>query len=158
MDEVTVKAIAVTSQVFETMFFTPLEAQEKGASEPGMFIPSASRFLRGEIGFEGEKSGRMILTLPVELARIMTSNFLGLEAPEIFDVQAVDMVNELCNILCGNLFASFNQKVVWKLTIPQTQMIEGEVIQEDDGHQEVTVCFNAEGYPVHLKIRFDSAG
>jgi len=84
----------------------------------------------------------------------MASNFMGLEEESAPDAQAMDMVNELCNMICGNLFSQLDKKTIWNLTLPQTQEVPGQAMDESNGDQTIAVCFNAEGYPVQLQIQF----
>jgi len=156
MDEIEKKAISVTGQVFETMFFTPVSVQGKESEDLDGPIKTYSAFLRGEIGFDGKHSGTLILSVPVELAKTMASNFIGLEEESASDSQAIDMVNELCNMICGNLFSQLDRKTVWNLTVPQTREVSGQAMGTDDGDQTRTICFNAEGYPVQLQIQLAS--
>ncbi|MBM4340032.1 MAG: chemotaxis protein CheX [Deltaproteobacteria bacterium] len=156
MDEIEKKAISVTGQVFETMFFTPVAVQEKENEDFYGPIKTYSAFLRGEIGFDGTRSGTLILSVPVDLAKTMASNFMGLEEESASDSQAIDMVNELCNMICGNLFSQLDKKTVWHLTVPQTREISGQAMGTDGGDRTLTVHFNAEGYPVQLQIQLAS--
>lgn len=156
IDEIVKKAIAVTGQVFETMFFTPVAVQEKESEDLYGPIKTYSAFLRGEIGFDGKHSGTLVLSVPAELAKTMASNFMGLEEESASDSQAIDMVNELCNMICGNLFSQLDKKTVWNLTVPQTREVSGQSMGTDDGDKALTVRFNAEGYPVQLQIQWAS--
>ncbi len=156
IDEIEKKAIAVTGQVFETMFFTPVAVQQEGGEDLYSPIKSFSTFLRGEIGFEGKHSGTLILSVPVELAKTMTSNFMGLEEESASDSQAMDMVSELCNMICGNLFSQLDKKTVWNLTLPQTREVSGQAMDAGNGDQTMAIRFNVEGYPVQLQIQFIS--
>jgi CheY-specific phosphatase CheX len=157
IDEIKKKAITVMAQVFETMFFTPIAVQQEESQDLYGPIKSFSAFLRGEIGFEGKYSGTLILSVPVELAKTMASNFMGLEEESAPDSQAMDMVNELCNMICGNLFSQLDKKTVWNLTIPQTQEVPGQAMDGGNGDRTLSIRFNAEGYPVQLQIEFTSA-
>jgi len=154
IDEIEKNAIAAIAQVFETMFFTPIAVQQEESQDLYGPIKSFSAFFRGEIGFEGKHSGTLILSVPVELAKTMASNFMGLEEESASDSQAMDMVNELCNMICGNLFSHLDKKTVWNLTIPQTREVTGQAMDDSNGDRAIAVCFNAEGYPVQLQIEF----
>lgn len=152
-EEIETKTLAIASQVFETMFFTPIEVhQENGKRGDGALRPF-SAFYRGEIGFEGKASGGLVVFIPVGLAKTMASNFLGLDEPAVTDSQVLDMVNELCNVVCGNLFSMMDKKTVWKLTIPQTREVKGHTFENSHEDQALTVRFYAEGYPVHIQIK-----
>lgn|GEM_PF-971405 len=157
IDEIKKKAIVVIGQVFETMFFTPVTVQQGEDEDLDGPIKSIPAFLRGEIGFDGKHSGILILSVPVELAKTMTSNFLGLEEESVYDSQAMDMVNELCNMICGNLFSQLDKKTVWNLAIPRTREVSGQAMDGGNEDGGMSVHFNAEGYPVQLQIQFTPA-
>jgi CheY-specific phosphatase CheX len=157
INEIEKKTIDVIGQVFETMFFTSVAVQQEGDEEFFASIKSFSAFLRGEIGFDGVRSGTLTLSVPVELAKTMASNFMGLEEETATDSQAMDMVNELCNMVCGNLFSRLDRKTVWNLTIPQTREVFGKTLDVSNGDRTIAIRLNAEGYPLDLQIKFTSA-
>lgn len=158
IDEIEKKVIAVAGQIFETMFFTPLTVQQEEIDDFGSPVQLFSSYLRGEIGFEGRYCGRLMLSVPVELAKTMASNFMGLEEESATDSQTLDMVKELCNMICGNLFSHLDKKTVWNLAIPQVHEVAEQTMEANQGCQALSVRFNAEGYPVRLQIQFASAG
>jgi len=151
IDEILKNAIVVTGQVFETMFYTPIAVQQE-EDELDSSRPSVSAFYRGEIGFEGRYSGKLILTIPVELAKTMAINFMGLEEA-VSDAQTMDTVNELCNMICGNIFSHLDRKTIWNLTLPQTHEVSGQAMETDHGEQTKAIRFDAEGYAVQLQIQ-----
>lgn len=157
IDEIVKKAIVVTGQVFETMFFMPVSVQQEWDEGFHGATRSFPSFFRGEIGFEGRYSGTLILSIPVELAKIMATNFMGLDGEFASDSQTVDTVNELCNIICGNIFSQLDKTTVWNLTIPQSRKISGPAEDTGGEDQRGTVRFDAEGYPVQLEIRLAPA-
>ncbi len=149
-DNIQKTVCSVASHVFETMFFTCLEP-EGGEQANGSVPKDLSSFLRGEIGFEGNYSGKFRLFLPLELAKTLASNFMGLEEPPS-DSQAVDVVNELCNMICGNLSSQLDKRAVWDITIPQTRSVSREEIDEEANGPGIWFYFNVEGYPVKLHL------
>ncbi len=149
-------AISATSKVFETMFFIPLELRDNSAGEEPALLESPGVF-KGEIGFHGKHSGQLRLYLPASLAGMMACNFMGSEEGKATESQTIDMVNELCNMICGNLFSQLDRKLVWDLTTPRSQFIsyhemESEVVP-DSG---VALDLVAEGYGVKLVIQFEN--
>lgn len=149
-------AVSVTSHIFETMFFTFLEPQSGERGEEQSDSKSSAVFLRSEIGFEGKYSGKLQLSVPIELAKTMASNFIGLEEEETSESQASDMVNELCNMICGNLCSQIDKKTVWDLTIPSTQPVPRQEINNGLNGPGITIDFDAEDQRVKLSIRFNS--
>ncbi len=155
MEKLETEAIAVTCQVFETMFFLTVAPQggqydsfQEGPSPP------FSAYFQGEVGFQGRHSGKLVISIPVELARAMASNFLGLEEALASEAQAMDMVSEVSNMICGNLFSRLDKKTVWNLSIPATREVSRYALDGREVHQSLAVRFNAEGYPIQLHIQF----
>jgi CheY-specific phosphatase CheX len=148
-------AASVTTHIFETMFFTFLEPQGEEPNKDPSSVKNTMPFLRGEIEFEGKYSGRLKLYLPMELAKIMALNFMGSEG-DVSDPQAMDMVNELCNMVCGNLFAQLDKKTVFNLGIPQTHIISNKEMEKDVHTPGIKINFDTEGYPIKLNIEIDS--
>ena len=110
IEKLETEAIAVTRQVFETMFFLPVACQEDRDDSFGEGPPPPfSAYFQGEVGFQGRHSGKLVISIPVELARTMASNFLGLEEAFASEAQAMDMVSEVCNMICGNLFSRLDK-------------------------------------------------
>lgn len=155
-EEIRPAAISVISKVFETMFFIPLEIWGEGGEEEFPLSKSSGVF-RGDIGFQGKYSGELRLYLPSELATMMAGNFLGLEEGTASESQTRDMVNELCNMVCGNLFSHLDRKTVWDLTLPHTQSISYEAMEGEIATKPaLTVDFSADGYGIKLVIRLDT--
>jgi hypothetical protein len=61
------------------------------------------------------------LWIPYSLACELATNFLGLET-EASEAQAVDMVKELANMVCGNLFSIFDNQQVYILDMPAAEL------------------------------------
>jgi len=154
-EDVRQAAISATSKVFETMFFITVELQEESGGE-ALSLESCPSLLKGEIGFQGKHSGQLKLYLPSELAKMMATNFMGLEEESASDSQAMDMVNELCNMICGNLFTQLDRKVVWNLTVPRTQTISYQEMNESDYRTGIFFDFNIEGNGVRMAIQFEN--
>jgi len=151
-------AVSVTSHIFETMFFTFLDPQGEGQEEEPSDFGSSSVFLKSEIGFVGKYSGKLELSVPMGLARTMVSNFIGLEEEEVLESQAVDMVSELCNMICGNLSSQLDGKNAWDLTIPKTQPVPRQEISDERKGPGITIDFDAEGQRVKLNIQLGPSG
>jgi CheY-specific phosphatase CheX len=156
IEEIRSTAISVTSTVFETMFFIPLVIRGEDGEEESPLSKSSVLF-RGEIGFNGKVSGKLRLYLPTELAKMMVNNFMGLEEGTVLESQTMDMVNELCNMVCGNLFSQLDKKTIWDLTLPRTCSISYETMEKEMAMESsIAVGFNADGYGVRLAIQLET--
>jgi len=113
-------AVQAISNVFETMFFVFLEPGDLGSAglDPGT---AGAEWLRCTIGFQGRIAGHLRLWIPYSLACELATNFLGLET-EASEAQAVDMVKELANMVCGNLFSIFDNQQVYILDMPAAEL------------------------------------
>jgi CheY-specific phosphatase CheX len=116
-------AVQAIGNVFETMFFVFLEPLDPDteAWRAGM-AAAGPLWLQCRIGFAGRINGRLGLLMPLTLARELATNFLGLES-EASETQAEDMVQELTNMVCGNLFSLFDRQGVYQLTMPRAERV-----------------------------------
>jgi CheY-specific phosphatase CheX len=151
-DEIRKGAIAVTSNIFETMLFTCLDPQEEGPEEPSLF-KSFSMYLMGEIEFTGKYKGSMKLFLPLEMAKRMAAQFMGLEDEKASEAQSMDTVRELCNMIGGNLSSLLDRESAWNLTIPQTRPVSYQEMGEETNREGMKVDFDAEGEGIRLYIQ-----
>ncbi len=156
-EEIRETAVSVISNVFETMLFIFLEPQDGGEGRDPSALHSSAVWVRGEIGFSGKYSGTLRLTLPLSLARRMASNFMGLEEEESSESQAIDLVNELCNMVCGNLSCRLDRTLMWKITIPRTRVLSHPEPEDGATRPEISVDFDADGEQVKLSIQLSSA-
>ena len=143
-------AITVVLEAFETMFFIPLEVRRDSRD---LSYP----VLRSEIGFNGKYSGKIRLYLSPELATIMAINFMGITDGNASEPEIMDAVNEVCNIICGNLISLLDQKTPHVLTLPQTRSISS--LEQNDGTEpsSLRIDFDTEeGQSVRLEIQFEN--
>jgi hypothetical protein len=88
----------VVAEVLETMFFT--EAEPAACAHLWLEgAPCAS------VRFEGSHFGEMLFGLSVEAADPIAAGFLGLDPMELTAAQRGQVMQELCNILCGALLS-----------------------------------------------------
>ncbi|MCU0578435.1 MAG: chemotaxis protein CheX [Desulfobacterota bacterium] len=159
MDENLGRAAAqAVGHVFETMFFVFLEPGDSPAGEDrdGPREGAEAEML-GSLGFQGRLRGVLRLRIPYTLARGLATNFLGLETPAS-EAQAVDMVQELANMVCGNLFSIFDGQEVYRLGTPRAEVVRGAPDQEKAGTAEtLRLDFLAEGRKIGLELTWEAA-
>ena len=146
-------AIQAAGNVFETMFFVFLEPLEPDSAAAPPFFPEADTgWLEGRIGFQGRIRGGLRLVIPYGLANDLATNFLGLET-EASEPQVVDMVQELTNMICGNLFSIFDRRQGTVLDLPLARVVQAE-IGKNSGRRppDLVVDFLAEDQPLRLEI------
>jgi len=152
-EEIRPTAISLASKLFERMFFLPLKPRGKKQLYPP--LQKSPIVYKGEIGFHGKNSGRLKLYLPCDLADIMVQNFLDLDEGESKESQTVDMINELCNMICGNLFLQLDQKAAWDLTLPFTKYVRPQEVEKEPTPKSVAIDLVAkESFGVKLVIEF----
>jgi len=151
-DDVRNHAFTTASNVFETMFYLSVELKDE--LEGGAFSPGDQPLLRGEIEFQGRYSGKLSLDVPNGLAKAMAVNFLGLEEAEVEETHTLDVVGEVCNMICGNLFSQLDKKSVYRLTSPHTRSLSLEAGREEGRDHSLVIPLNVEGSSVTLTIQF----
>ena len=96
-----------------------------------------------------------MLYLPCDLADIMVQNFLDLDEGETKESQTVDMINELCNMICGNLFFQLDRKSAWNLTLPKTNFVPPQEVEKEPTPESVAIDLVVEElFGVKLVIQF----
>jgi CheY-specific phosphatase CheX len=87
---------AATFEVLETMFFLFPENPEDNAD---LFHGPA---LKAWVPVKGPKNFRIGLMVPLDLAREMAANFLGVEKDEVAQDKMDDVVKETANMVAGS--------------------------------------------------------
>lgn len=113
------KAMMISiSEVFETMFYLPLEIESSDAVKINEIL-DAENILACQLDFNGGFSGRFTLFIPRELAVLMTENFMAEKRENIGDDHLDQMTKEIINMVAGNTFSHLDDRVEFKLSIPQ---------------------------------------
>lgn len=121
-DKMRQMVVGITSQVFETMFFTFLEPMAGlPANGPGA---TDGIYIRSMVSLKANGSGEVILYLPSPLARDLTLNFLGLEDLAVTPQQVVDTAKETVNMVAGGLLGVLDPEGRCILGIPEAQELE----------------------------------
>lgn len=93
-----------TTEIFETMIML-----ETTPGPPlGQKITTFQHTVTGMVGMAGTFKGLLAVHIPNEVAKAITSNFLGLEVAEIDD-DVKDAIGELANMLAGNIKMAIDQ-------------------------------------------------
>lgn len=103
-----------TREIFETMLFLPLSAQNPLTEKMFQFQDSVSAML----GFSGDLKGMLTVHCPQNVACEITSGLLGMEVGEV-DEDVKDAIGELCNMVLGGLKDQFvGQELNINLAVP----------------------------------------
>jgi CheY-specific phosphatase CheX len=111
---------AAVGDVLETMCFTSVLA----SSEKAIAAGEAEAAFTAELHFEGNATGGFRLAIPVKLARLVGSCFLGRDEAEISDCQAGEVVCELANMICGSVLSRMDSKAIFHITHPEVTVSE----------------------------------
>jgi CheY-specific phosphatase CheX len=149
-------AISAVRKVFETMFFIFPDLQEGNRGSGPQLFQDAHDSLRGEIGFNGKAAGTLRLYLPFSLAEAMASNFMGCEEEPPSESQVKDTVNEICNMICGNLVSQWDKKTVWNVSLPRTGPISSLEAEKEWKTSEIILDFMAEEQGLRLAVQLET--
>ena len=106
------------SEIFETMFFMPLEYEEHKGIED-LVTGIEEPLIGANIGFSGPFIGRLAILLPQGLARELTFNFLGEDESAVTEDMVDGTIKEILNMLAGKMLSLYDPSLVFNLEIPQ---------------------------------------
>lgn len=103
------------SDVLETMFFMPVDVVTDGVEagpdhEPGVAV---------SLTFTGGAEGRFVLEVPLDLAREVSSDFLGMDPDQLGDEDVFGTIKEMVNMLAGNALSLYDPDTVFSLGLPE---------------------------------------
>jgi CheY-specific phosphatase CheX len=112
---------SVVSNVMEqTAFVFP----ESADLDDGINIEEHN-FLSTTLAFSGDRQGKVVLILPVNLCKELSANLLG-EDKDSTEEQYTDAAEEVLNIITGQLLTSlYGEEAVINLTPPRSGRISG---------------------------------
>ncbi len=87
-----------TTEIFETMIMLDITVGDPLEENVSSFKCSVS----GVIGLAGTCKGMLAVHAPDDVAKAITSSFLGMEVEEVND-DVTDAIGELSNMLAGNI-------------------------------------------------------
>jgi len=119
-DEIQAAMDAAAAEVLETMCFADVLASAAGPApaDGAAGVPAVT----AELHFEGDPPGWFRAGAPARLARALAAGFLGLEEPEVSDLQAGEVVCELANMICGSLLSHIPSETVFRIGHPELVM------------------------------------
>ncbi len=113
--EVQLALAAAVEEVLETMCFICVLSSSEEAMQEAANCDSFVAVLH----FEGNVSGEFRLKVPVKLAQVVGSGFLGKEEAEISHSQAGEVVCELANMFCGSALSRLEGNTIFHLSHPE---------------------------------------
>ena len=116
-DVLTTAMTTSISEVLETMFFMPVDvvsvADVASAADP------QTEAYEVRLDFSGPAAGVFRLHLPVELAREVASDFLGITPAAVTAEEMQETAKEMVNMLAGNTLSHYDSGAVFDLGVPE---------------------------------------
>jgi hypothetical protein len=126
--------------VAERSFFAYAEP-----AAPEQVAAATGGWYEASVSFHGSFSGRVMLTLPADLARELWASFLGLESDAVADdVATRDLVGELANMVCGTWLTALSETSCFELAPP--------VVRATDATPAADVVVTVNEQPVAIAL------
>jgi CheY-specific phosphatase CheX len=106
------------SNVLELMFFQSVQFSDDD-SLLNEWMPQDQPHIVATLGFTGPVSGTYYLMVPVDMAKEITANFLGLDVEMISEPQERDTVKEALNMIGGHMLSLVEKHEGFQLGIPE---------------------------------------
>lgn len=87
------------SEIFETMFYMPVEFDNKPEMEA---VINASSVMAASISFSGVRSGHFKGIFPVSVLKSIASAFMGVDESKITPNDMTGTIGEIVNMIAGN--------------------------------------------------------
>lgn len=123
------------SEVLEQMFFLPVDmvTTDNGHLPKSLY----QHTITAGVGFDGHPSGTFRLHIPMELATLITADFLGTAAEQLTPQQITDTVKEMINMLAGNSLSAYDPQSPFDLQIPE--LVEEANVHESPMSEEISI-------------------
>lgn len=129
------------SEVFETMFFVALEPLSLVPDGYNSDVPKS--YVVAQVEFVCDNTGFVRIYFPLNLARSITINFLGVDASDVDQKRIKDAMGETVNMVMGSLLGKLDPQGLCMLGIPETVEIPKFVPSTILGNSK-TCMFNTE--------------
>ncbi|MBM9537443.1 chemotaxis protein CheX [Desulfobulbus alkaliphilus] len=149
--EISEKLIESTVEIFTGMVMMEISV----AGEPLSSLGSLQHSITGMVGLAGTHKGVLAVHFPNQVAKEVTSSFLGVEVDEINeDVQ--DAIGEIANMLGGNLktILSDRGKDI-QLSLPSTISGEKYSFTSQTEVDQVILPFQAPGGIFYVEVELE---
>ena len=103
--------------------------------------PPIDNTISGTVSFVGENNGQITLSFPIDTARKVVSEMLGMEEAEMDEETLRDGVGEMANIVAGNVKAALSHtRFKLMLSLPKIQFGPEEVPPGVDPSHDHLCC------------------
>jgi len=110
------------ADIFGTMFFVAVEESGMVVSDYG---EGAGAFVEGRVEISGNGVTDIMLYFPLELARNIAANFMGVSLAEISEETVMDASREATNMVVGGILSRIDREGRCRLGIPAARMLDG---------------------------------
>jgi len=140
------------SDVLETMFFMVIEFDEKGSLTECDII--GNKNITGVmLDFTGRIMGKFLLWVPEDQLRSMAADFMGIAPDSIIDEHTSGTIKEVVNMIVGNTFGIYDDKVEFKLGIPELiKKGNTEKMINEKGSEEIFIKVNTSDSFIATKV------
>jgi len=101
-----------TSDVLETMFFTPVMAETETAD-------AAAPVVAARLEFRGARHGTLAVRISEQAAESIAASFLGEDAGQPPPEKIRDVICELANMICGSVLSRLDSEGHFDLSHPE---------------------------------------
>jgi CheY-specific phosphatase CheX len=119
---------AAVEEVLETMFFSSVLASSNTPEPTG---EGAEPVFRASLAFQGDACGNLGLAIPIHLAQVVSSGFLGMEEQEVSDSEVGEVVGEMANMICGSVLSRLESESTFHISHPELGLPELPVRKND---------------------------
>ena len=109
------------AEVFSTMYFMPIQLLEDLPSKEDWNLDTT--YISARIHFTGPLSAVICFFFPGRLARNIAESFLGIDAADLSEKQAVDIMQEAANMVVGSFLGKADPDGACMLGIPAAEFI-----------------------------------
>ncbi len=132
------------AEVFSTMYFISVQLLPDLPPQDKWDLDTT--YISARIHFTGPVSAVICFFFPGSLARNIAESFLGIEAADVSEKQAVDTMQEAANMVIGTFLGKADPDGACKLGIPTAQYISGFSPAELDSEAESFAFMSEFGY------------
>jgi len=106
------------SDVLETMFFVPLEFSDTVRRDDRWSLDEKDMVM-SKVSFTGPLNGYFVLSVPLDMARSITGDFVGRNEDNVSQKEIEGTVQEIVNMMAGSTFFNYDDQAVFSLGIPE---------------------------------------
>ena len=148
--EFTKKIITSTEEIFNTMIFMDISAEEPLAKGKEVLDCHVSSM----IGLSGDLTSMLGIHCPGNIGMAITSEMLGMEVEEV-DTDVKDTLGEIANMVAGGLKEAFAaEDIKLELSIPTTVTGKSYTVSSPTNSDRVIIPFTLEQGRFFIELKY----